>query len=89
MTIHKELAIVGLVTAGLLLIPAIAMQWSGAVAWGPGDFVVAALLLMGAGSAWVFAARALATRTQRIIAALAFAFGLVSVWAELAVGLFH
>jgi hypothetical protein len=36
---------VALITVGLLMIPAIAMQFSDEMNWGPGDFLVAGALL--------------------------------------------
>jgi len=55
---HTELAAklkrcmigVALATVLLLLIPAVAMQFTSEVSWGPGDFLVAGTLLFGAGA---------------------------------------
>ncbi len=44
-TIPKALLRVALGTAVLLLVPAVAMQFTEEVAWGLGDFVAAAVLL--------------------------------------------
>ena len=46
-------------TAALLLVPAVAMRYTHEVVWGPGDFVVAAVLLYGAGLTAVVLARRL------------------------------
>ena len=75
-------------TALLLLVPLLAMQFTAEVAWAPGDFVAAAVLVFGAGMAWVLVARRLRTVRQRVVAGVLVALVLATVWAELAVGLF-
>jgi hypothetical protein len=65
------------------------MQFTSEVSWGPGDFVAGGVLLFGAGAGIVVACSVLTTRAQRLAAVLAITLGLVLVWAELAVGLFH
>ncbi len=87
-TLHKPLFGVAIATALLLLIPAVAMQFTAEVTWGPGDFVVAAVLLFGAGATIVLGLRQVSRPSHRVALVLAVAFGLVLVWAELAVGLF-
>jgi hypothetical protein len=72
----------------LLVLPAVAMQFTSAFAWGLEDLVAAALLIGGFGLAAELAVRVLRTPAQRYAAiAVAFILALV-VWAELAVGLF-
>lgn len=87
-TLHKPLLAVGLATAVLLLMPAVAMQFTQEVSWGPGDFVVAGVLLFGAGSIAVLGLRHVRGFGRRAALVLAVALGLALVWAELAVGLF-
>lgn len=79
---------VAAITGLLLLVPLVAMQFTREVAWGPGDFVVAALLLFGAGMAMVGGVRRVRTTGARIAVVAVVAAGLALVWAELAVGLF-
>jgi hypothetical protein len=79
---------VAVATALLLLVPAVAMQFTAEVSWGPGDFIVAAILLFGAGAAAVLAHRHVQGRGRRRALLVAIAVGLALVWAELAVGLF-
>ncbi len=86
---HKPLLVVAAGTAVVLLLNAIAMQFTPEVSWGPGDFLAAGLLLFGAGACAVLASRFAATRRARIVVGCAVALGLALVWAELAVGLFH
>lgn len=73
--------------ACLLLTPLIAMQFTREVAWGPGDFVVAAGLLGGAGVGLELAAR-LRRPLHRVAVGLAVVAVALLVWAELAVGIF-
>lgn len=75
--------------AFLLALPAVAMQFTSEVNWGPGDFVVAAGLLGMTAIALELAARAGISRGAKLLAAGAILFALLVVWAELAVGLFH
>lgn len=71
----------------ILLVPAVAMQFTAAVAWGPGDFILAWLLLAGAGLAYQCATRSSAHVAAKIAVALGVGTALMLVWANLAVGL--
>jgi len=77
------------VTAAILLVPAVAMQFSAEVRWGPLDFVVAAVLLAGTGLVYELAVQRIGNRVHRIAGGLALAGALLLAWAELAVGVFH
>lgn len=88
-SLRSSLAGVAVATGLLLLVPAVAMQFTAEVAWGPGDFLVAGSLLFGAGTAIVLARRTLERPLQRGAAVACIAFALALVWAELAVGIFH
>jgi hypothetical protein len=74
------------VTGIILLIPLIAMQFSADVVWTLSDFVVMGILLFGAGSVFVLAARRLPKR--RLAVGLVVGFLLMWLYVELAVGLF-
>lgn len=87
-TLKNSLLGVALGTALLLLVPAVAMQISSEVSWGPGDFLAAAVLLFASGSIAVLGLRQVSGEGRRLALVLALAFGLAVVWAELAVGLF-
>jgi hypothetical protein len=87
-TLQKSLLGVALATTLLLLIPAIAMQFTSEVSWGPGDFLVAGVLLFGAGSVTVLGLRHVRGVGRRAALVFSIAFALALVWAELAVGLF-
>jgi hypothetical protein len=83
----KSLARVALATFALLLMPAVAMFFTDEVNWGPGDFLVAAVLLGGTGLLLEFAVKRLHTQKSRVIAGGAIVMMLLFVWAELAVGI--
>lgn len=78
-----------LIAAAVLLVPAIAMQFSREVNWGPGDFAAIALLLGAGCLAWEIAARVVATWRLRVLAGVLIGAAVLLVWAELAVGIFR
>ena len=86
--LQKQLLGVALATVLLLLVPAVAMQFTSDVSWGPGDFVVAAALLFGAGALAVLGLAHVNSAGRRAALLVGIALGLAVVWAELAVGLF-
>lgn len=88
-SVMADLGRVALATGLVLLVPLAAMGVTQEVNWSAFDFAVAAVLLLGAGSAYVAISRKLKATRQRIIATLALAFGFVLLWAELAVGIFN
>jgi hypothetical protein len=70
----------------LLLMPLVAMQFSGDERWNLYDFVIAAILLAVSGFAGALSTSSLGKR--RVVIGLAMLVVIVLVWAELAVGLF-
>ena len=72
----------------IALVPAIAMQFTSEVPWGPGDFVVAGGLLLGTGAFAVLGLDHVSSTGKRIGLIVGLALGLALVWAELAVGTF-
>lgn len=84
----KRLAIIFLIVLGLLLIPFLAMQLTSQVNWSVFDFLLAGTLLSGTGIllnlVWL---RATTTRRRLVLCGLIL-FGLLVLWAELAVGIF-
>jgi hypothetical protein len=78
---------IALVTAAILLVPLVAMQFTREVNWTPGDFLIAGVLLMGSGLLFDLAARKIQTRKARLATIGVIALGFLFVWAELAVGL--
>ncbi len=87
MTLTKSIIRVALSTALLLLIPLVAMQFNTGVTWTLFDFVVAGILLFGAGLLFVLIARLGNNSAYRLAVGVAVAAGLLLVWANLAVGL--
>jgi hypothetical protein len=91
----KRLVGFAIATGLLLLVPAVAMQFTDEVVWGPLDFIAAGVLLFGTGVAYDFVARKAAStmarppqaRSYRLAAGIAVASALFLVWANLAVGL--
>jgi len=84
----RQVITVFAVTAMLLMAPLLGMLASDEMNWGPGDFVLAALLTGGTGLAFVFGSALMRTRGQRIILGAALAFVMLAIWAEAAVGIF-
>jgi len=76
-----------LATGLLLLVPLVAMQYSEAVAWSGGDFLVMGALIFGFGSLFVVVSRRLA-RNYRLAVGISCAVLFLYLWAELAVGVF-
>ena len=74
-------------TALVLCIPLTVMQSTDAVDWSLSDFVVAGLLLFGAGLVYVLATKE-AGGTRRAMLGIAVVAVLLLVWAEFAVGIF-
>lgn len=72
----------------LLLIPLIAMQFTDAINWGFGDFVVATIILLEAALSVDYVVRKVKSR-KKIITLIGFVLlGLIFIWVELAVGIF-
>jgi uncharacterized membrane protein YadS len=84
---HRLMAII-IAVPMLLLIPFIAMIFSDEVTWTSFDFLVAGILLLGAGLTLEFILRKVKTSKHRIALCIALFLVLFLVWAELAVGLF-
>lgn len=84
----KKIGIVALVTAAILLVPFIAMQFSGEVNWNTFDFVVAGALVAGTGLAYVLSTLKTRSTRMRLAIGAVLAVAVLLVWAELAVGVF-
>jgi hypothetical protein len=86
-TMPRRATRVVLVAALILMVPLVAMQVSGQVAWTPFDFAVAGALLVGTGLAYELAASRARNVAYRAAVGLALAGALLLVWVDLAVGL--
>lgn len=85
---NKRLIIIVLLAALLLLIPLIAMQFTNEVNWTLFDFIVAGILLLGAGVMSELVLRKVNKSGHRIVLCLSILAALFLIWAELAVGIF-
>lgn len=83
----KSLFAVTLVTIAILLIPFIAMQFTGEINWGLLDFILAAALVFGAGISCSIAIKRMKNKAFRIIACTAILLIFLFIWAELAIGI--
>lgn len=85
---NKSLIIISTVVGVILLIPFIAMQYTGEVNWSLFDFIVAGALLFGAGLGIDFALKKVIKKEYRVLSVIGILVVLFLVWAELAVGVF-
>lgn len=84
---QKNLLRLVLVTACILAVPMIAMQFSDEVNWNLLDFVVAGALLFGTGLGFELVVRKAGSTAYRVATGLTFATLLLLIWMNLAVGL--
>ena len=87
-SLGKSISHVAALTAAVLMMPLVAMQFTGEVDWTGSDFLIAGILLMVTGLAFVLASRTVKTTRQRVLVGGLIALAFVYVWAELAVGIF-
>ncbi|MBC8196402.1 MAG: hypothetical protein H8E60_00805 [Candidatus Marinimicrobia bacterium] len=72
----------------LLLIPFVAMQFSGEVNWSLIDFIVMGLLLFGSSFLCELIIEKVSNTKYRIIFCISILAGFLIIWIELAVGIF-
>lgn len=85
---HKNILIIALVTAFILLIPLVAMQFTDEVNWGLNDFIIIGALLFSTGLVYELIVKKIRNTSYRTIAGIVLAAALFLIWAELAVGVF-
>lgn len=86
-SIRRQMAYVVMATVGLLMIPLVAMQFTGEVNWSPFDFIVMGTLLFGTGLAYVLISRVSDSTAYRAAVAVSAVTGLLLIWVNLAVGI--
>lgn len=84
---NKNILRIALAVAFILLLPLLAMQFTGEVNWGITDFVVAGAVLFGAGLAYELVAGKVDVIAYRAAVGVAVATALLLVWVNLAVGI--
>jgi hypothetical protein len=82
----KSIAIVGVVTALILSVPLIAMQFTTEVNWSPSDFIIMGILVFSTGLLIDLSWRKLGK--YKVVSILVVLFLFLWLWAELAVGVF-
>ena len=85
---NKRLTSIVLSVTLILLIPLIAMQFTGEVNWTLMDFVVMGVLLLGTGLLIELVLRKVKKTVHRIAICGVILLALTLIWAELAVGIF-
>lgn len=86
--IKQRFALILVSATILLLIPAIAMFFTSEVKWTSFDFLVAAILLYGSGTACELVIRKFKSIKSRLICCGIVLLLLMLIWIELAVGIF-
>ncbi|MCI1187017.1 hypothetical protein MON38_06270 [Hymenobacter sp. DH14] len=83
----KNLLRLALATAGFLLIPLVAMQFTKEVNWTLSDFVFAGVMVFGTGLVYQLVASRSAATPYRLGGGLALAAGFLLIWVNAAVGI--
>ena len=86
-SIRRQMAYVIMATVAVLMIPLVAMQFTGEVKWTPGDFIVMGVLLFGSGLAYVLISRLSDSSAYRAAVGVAVGTALLLIWMNLAVGI--
>ena len=84
---NKNILRIALVTVSILMIPLVGMQFSDKDVWTVYDFVIAGVLLFGAGLGYELVSRKGGSFAYRTAVGIGCATGLLLVWANLAVGI--
>lgn len=78
---------IALITFAVLVIPFIAMQFTNEVHWNVADFIIMGVLVFGAGTVFVLAARKIPQKYWFALGVIIVVL-LLYIWGELAVGIF-
>ena len=79
---------IALITAAILMLPLVAMQFTSEVDWKLSDFLLMGVLISGTGLLYLLAARFVRHTQYRVAIGATLALALLLAWAELAVGIF-
>lgn len=85
---NRNIILIAIATALVLLVPLVAMQFSDDVVWTWFDFAAAGVLLFGTGAAAELVMRRTNSAVFKLAIGGAFILALAFVWAQLAVGIF-
>ncbi len=83
----KKIARLVIIVGSLLLIPLIGMQFNSEIKWSVEDFIIAGLLLLGAGFVYELISKVSKNQPYRFAVGITVVTALFLVWANLAVGL--
>jgi hypothetical protein len=86
-TFYQSIALLGVATGVLLMIPLIAMQFTNEVAWTLSDFIFAGSILFGTGLIYKLVTRKSGDITYKFAIGFALLAGLSLIWTNLAVGI--
>lgn len=86
-SIFKQILLVVLGAALILLVPVLAMQFTDEMDWDLHDFAVAGVLLVGTGLVFVISISKFNKPLHRIVIGIALLLALLLTWVELAVGI--
>lgn len=84
---NKNIIRITLVTALILTVPLVAMQFTNEVNWGVFDFIVAGILIFSTGLAYELIVRKGGSTAYRVAAGITIGTTFLLIWANLAVGL--
>ncbi|MEM7511843.1 MAG: hypothetical protein AAF388_12980 [Bacteroidota bacterium] len=87
-SLPKRFVMIAMITAIILLIPSIAIQFTEEVNWVIEDFIVAGALLLGFGLLLDLSIRLVKKSRYKVLLIIAILILFLLVWAELAVGIF-
>jgi hypothetical protein len=85
--LKKSILVLAVVTALILAVPLVAMQFTAEVNWSLADFIIMGMLVFGTGASFVFVMKYATNFIYRIAVLGAFGTTFLLVWANLAVGL--
>ena len=84
---NKNIVRIALITATILLVPLVAMQFTDEVNWGPGDFIIMGGLLLGVSLAYELVARRSKSTVYRVAFGVWLAAAFLLFWMNGAVGI--